>query len=413
MRYGLIGEHLGHSFSKDIHEQIGEYPYSLQELSPEELDSFLKAKEFKAINVTIPYKEKVIRYLDNVSDEVLKIGACNTIVNRDGRLCGYNTDYRGMNDMLLKGNIEVKGKKTLVLGTGGTSRTASTLLTDLGASLVRKASRRQSDEENIISYQDLIDKCRDVEIIINTTPCGMFPNNSDIPLSIDMFPNLEGVADVIYNPLRSRLLLEVQERGLKNIGGLYMLVSQAIHANTFFCNHEVYYVKMESIYHNLLTNKENICLIGMPSCGKSTVGKMISAKLGREFYDSDTLIEEKVGMSVAQYIQQKGIDSFRQIESVVIADLSKRNSCVISTGGGSILNGENVKNLRQNSRIFFLDRSLQNLTPTSDRPLSSDLSALKALFMERYPLYQKVCDVRIDADSSYDDVVESILNTIR
>ncbi|MBO7522551.1 MAG: shikimate kinase, partial [Bacteroidales bacterium] len=171
--------------------------------------------------------------------------------------------------------------------------------------------------------------------------------------------------------------------------------------------------KMESIYNNLLTKKENICLIGMPSCGKSTVGKMISARLDRTFYDSDTLIEEKVGMAVAQYIQQKGIESFRQIESEVIADLSKKNGCVISTGGGSILKEENVKCLRQNSRIFFLDRSLQNLTPTADRPLSSDLSALKALFTDRYPLYQKVCDVRIDADVSYDEIVESILNTIR
>ena len=413
MRYGLIGEHLGHSFSKDIHEQIGEYPYSLQELSPEELEGFINAREFKAINVTIPYKEKVIKYLDEVSDEVLNIGACNTIVNRDGKLCGYNTDYRGMKDMLLKGDINVKDKKVLILGTGGTSRTASSLLTDLGASLVRKASRRQSDDENVISYHDLIDKCRDVQIIINTTPCGMYPNNSFKPLSIDMFPKLEGVADVIYNPLRSRLLLDAQANGLKSIGGLYMLVSQAIHANALFCDHEVYYDKMESIYNNLLTKKENICLIGMPSCGKSTVGKMISARLDRTFYDSDTLIEEKVGMAVDQYIHQKGIESFRQIESEVIADLSKKNGCVISTGGGSILKEENVKCLRQNSRIFFLDRSLQNLTPTADRPLSSDLSALKALFAERYPLYQKVCDERIDADVSYDEMVESILNTIR
>lgn len=408
MKYGLIGEHLCHSFSREIHDSIGEYSYELLELAPEGVEGFLKSREFCAINVTIPYKEMVIAELDWVSPEVKNIGACNTIINKDGRLFGYNTDYSGMKAMLQRASIEICGRKVLVLGTGGTSRTAVALVKNLGATEVKRASRRNGDESDVICYDSLASEYSDIQVIINTTPCGMFPKTEFTPVDLKIFDRLEGVADVIYNPLRSRLLQDAAARGLKTVGGLYMLVAQAVFANALFMNHEVSNILIDRIFNELLAVKENICLIGMPSCGKTTVGEALADKLGRPFFDSDRCIAEKAGMPAAEYIHRNGIAAFRQVEKETLAELAKKDCCVIATGGGAVLDGENVRNLKQKGRLFFLDVSLCNLTPTSDRPLSKDIAALEALYNERYPIYCGACDTKIDGNGTCAEIVERI-----
>ena len=352
MKYGLIGEHLCHSFSREIHDSIGEYSYELLELAPEGVEGFLKSREFCAINVTIPYKEMVIAELDWVSPEVKNIGACNTIINKDGRLFGYNTDYSGMKAMLQRASIEICGRKVLVLGTGGTSRTAVALVKNLGATEVKRASRRNGDESDVICYDSLASEYSDIQVIINTTPCGMFPKTEFTPVDLKIFDRLEGVADIINNPLRSRLLQDAAARGLKTVGGLYMLVAQAVFANALFMNHEVSNILIDRIFNELLAVKENICLIGMPSCGKTTVGEALADKLGRPFFDSDRCIAEKAGMPAADYIRRNSIAAFRQIEKETLAELAKKDGCVIATGGGAVLDGENVRNLKQKGRLF-------------------------------------------------------------
>ncbi|MCF0167888.1 MAG: shikimate dehydrogenase [Bacteroidales bacterium] len=402
MKYGLIGEHLGHSFSKTIHSLIGEYDYELLELKPEELDGFLKRREFNAINVTIPYKEIVIPYLHFVSEEVAAIGACNTIVNRDGLLYGYNTDYSGMKEMIISNGIGISGKKVLILGTGGTSKTAMKLAGDLGATQVRRVSRSKRDDPAILTYGELAQAASDTQVIINTTPCGMYPDADAVPVDISLFPQLEGVVDAVYNPLRSKLVLDALSRGIKASGGLYMLVSQAIYANSLFLGHEVYHEMTNKLFHKLESEKENICLIGMPASGKTSIGQLLHERSGREFIDSDDVVEARIGMPIPKFFAENGEKAFRDIESAVISELAKKSSCIIATGGGAVLNPANVAALKQNSRLYFIDRPLEALIPTSDRPLSSDIDALRRRYQERYPIYRAAADCHLTAWPDYD-----------
>ncbi|MCF0172836.1 MAG: shikimate dehydrogenase [Bacteroidales bacterium] len=413
MRYGLIGEHLGHSFSKTIHERIGEYPYDHCEIAPSDLDGFLRAKGFTAINVTIPYKRSVIPHLDWMSPEVKAAGACNAVVNRDGRLYGYNTDYMGMRDLLASADMDVEGRNVLILGTGATSLTALALVRDLGAARVFRASRRQSDAADIVTYDNLEKISPDVHIIVNTTPCGMFPDTEAVPVDISLFPNLEGVADVIYNPLRSRLVVDALEMGIPAVGGLYMLVSQALHANAVFMDHGVYGDLCHTIYGEMLSEKENVCLIGMPSSGKTTVGRMVAKSLGRPFHDTDEIIRQRIGMSIPEYFRSHSEAEFRSVEREVIQEMSREQASVIATGGGSVLNLDNVRSLRTNSRIYFLDCRLENLMVTRDRPLTSSRDALSAKYKQRNPIYNRVCDVRIDANLDVADTAMQILSDRR
>ncbi|MCR4790137.1 MAG: hypothetical protein K5839_03550 [Treponemataceae bacterium] len=391
MQYGLIGEHLGHSFSKDIHNLIGDYQYELREIEPEKLDDFMKEKDFKAINVTIPYKQSVIPYLDKIDSAAEMIGAVNTIVNKDGILYGYNTDFYGMKSLIEKIGLEVKDKNVLILGTGGTSKTAKALVQSLGAKTVFKVSRHADDEEGLISYDQALKKDQ-TNIIINTTPCGMFPKADCQPIELDSFSKLEGVIDAIYNPNCSNLILSAREKGLKAEGGLYMLVMQAVKAAEFFFDRKIDRLKADQIFNIILGRKENIVLVGMPACGKTSVGNQISKLLGKEIIDTDAQIVKKEGRAISEIFASEGEAYFRQLESQVIAEISQRTGIIISTGGGAVLNPLNVHNLKQNGKIYFIDRPLEQLMPTADRPTANDPEKIKNLFKVRHPIYEACAD---------------------
>lgn len=398
MQYGCIGEKLSHSFSKEIHNGLTDYIYELKELTPDEVGAFLEQKDFKAINVTIPYKQTVMPYLDHISDKARSIGAVNTIVNRDGVLYGYNTDFYGLSLLLEKNNISLAGKKVLILGSGGTSRTALAVAKESGAAHVLRLSR--TAREGCITYTDALSNHTDAEIIINTTPCGMFPFAGVSPIDIDAFPRLEAVADAIYNPLCSELVLSAKARGLKAAGGLYMLVMQAVKAVEFFLGESPDTEKAEAVYQRLLQEKQNIVLIGMPACGKSSVSAALQRLLGRETVDTDTLITEKAGKSIPEIFEESGERGFRDIESAVIKELSSKQGLVIATGGGAILREENLRALRANGVLVFLDRPLSELLPTEDRPLSSDRAAMERRYHERFDKYVAAADLHIPATTA-------------
>lgn len=410
MKYGLIGERLSHSFSRIIHQKIGGYGYGLYEIPPKHLDSFLKRKEFLGINVTIPYKEAVIPYLDFIDEPAKRIGAVNTIVNRDGKLCGYNTDYYGLKALFIRANIDPKGKKAVILGSGGTSKTALAVLTDLGASSILRVSRY--GKGGAITYEELLTNHFDARIIVNTTPSGMFPDVHQQPVSLEGFKQLEGVIDVIYNPLNTSLTKQAKSMGIKSETGLYMLVEQAVRASELFRDVSIPKSETERIFDELRREKENIVLIGMPASGKSTVGKILAERLGRRLVDTDELIEEQTSMSIKDYFERYGEDEFRRLESEVIKELSKETSLIISTGGGAILRVENISALKYNGKLFFIDRPLEKLIPTDSRPLSSSREAIKARYNERYSIYCNCCDVRIDADREADEVADKIMENL-
>ncbi|MBQ4510208.1 MAG: shikimate dehydrogenase [Clostridia bacterium] len=406
MKYGLIGEHLKHSFSKIIHEEIGDYVYEIKEIEPQNVDSFMKAKDFKAINVTIPYKETVIPYLDYIDDSAKKIGAVNTIVNNNFKLYGYNTDYSGMKALAMKIGLEIKDKKVLIIGTGGTSKTATAVVTDMGAKEIIYVSNIQV--ECAYSYEEVYANHTDAEIIFNTSPVGMYPKNDGIPIDLSKFPRLEGLLDVVYNPIRTNLVIEAQRLGIKAEGGLYMLGAQAVYAYEHFMATSVDKSLCDSIFKKVLAEKDNIVLTGMPSSGKTTVGKVLAQKTGKTFVDTDDEIVKKIGMDIPSYFAKYGEAEFRKVESEVIKELSPKNSLIIATGGGAILNYDNIRRLKQNGKIYFINRSLENLTPTSDRPLSSDVSALEKRYNERYPIYISTADTVIDGNSTVEDVANAI-----
>lgn len=398
MNYGLIGEKLSHSFSKEIHESIADYKYELCEISRDNLSDFLNKREFSAINVTIPYKKEVIPYLDEVSTAAKELQAVNCIVNKNGKLYGYNTDYFGMRNTILRSNIDISSKKVLILGTGGTSRTSSLVCKDLGAGEIILVSR--DEKEGALTYNEAYSKHTDAQIIINATPVGMYPNSYASPLDLGKFSNLKAVFDAVYNPIRTQLVLEAQKRNIYAEGGLYMLVSQAVHAIELFINTKFEENKADEIYHKVLKEKENIVLIGMPSSGKTTVGKIIADDLSREFYDLDDEIEKHIGCTIAEFFKSHTEKEFRDIETQITKEISKKNGIVIATGGGCILREENANALKSNGRLYFLDRALDNLTPTDSRPLATKKEALKKLYDARYNLYLNTCDIQINGNLS-------------
>ncbi|MBQ4630101.1 MAG: shikimate dehydrogenase [Clostridia bacterium] len=407
MKYGLIGEKLGHSFSKEIHEKIENYDYRLQEIAREDLDDFMTKREFVAINVTIPYKEAVIPHLSSIDDKAKAIGAVNTIVNSNGKLHGYNTDFLGMEALIKKAGIEPEGKKVIILGSGGTAKTAFAVAKYMGASDVICTSRTGRGE--CITYEELYENHSDVDIIINTTPCGMFPNCGDVPVEIDRFPKLSGVIDAIYNPLRTNLVLSALKKGIKAEGGLYMLASQAVFAAEKFTGKTYDLSVTDKAYNDIFSSKENIVLIGMPASGKTTVGKIISKITSREIIDTDAMIVEKAQMEITDIFEKYGEKYFRDLESECVEEASAKNGCIIATGGGAILRKENVDSLSRNGKIYFIDRPLSSLIPTSDRPLASDEEAIRKRYTERYCIYCDSANEIIDADCSADEVAKKIL----
>ena len=399
MEYGCIAKKLGHSFSAEIHSLIGGYDYRLREVAEDELDSFMKARDFIGINVTIPYKKDVIPYLSEMNDIAARIGSVNTVVNRGGKLYGYNTDYFGLKALIAHAKISLEGRTVLVLGTGGTSVMAQCVASDLGAKEVKAVSRRPAD--GVITYREAEENYRDAEIIINTTPVGMFPENYAAPVDISRFERLEGVVDAVFNPLRTPLVLSAEKCGIKAEGGLYMLVAQAVYASEIFRDVSIPKTEIDRIFREVLHMKENIALTGMPACGKSATGRFIAEKLGRELVDTDDEIVKRTGKEITEIFAELGEEGFRDIETEVIKDVCKRSGIVISTGGGAILRDENVDALRQNCKVFFLDRDPDWLTPTADRPTASDRAAIRKRYDERHERYISTADeVIIPADGA-------------
>lgn len=406
MKYGLIGEHLSHSFSPVIHGMLADYEYELKEIAPEDIDSFFKEADFLGINVTIPYKQTVIPYLDYIDEGARAIGAVNTVVKRDGRLCGYNTDFYGMKMLFAHAGIDPNGKKAAILGSGATSKTASAVLDSLGASEILRVSRGGKDGS--VTYEELAEKHKDIEIIVNTTPVGMYPDIYGCPIDISLFPRLSGVIDAVYNPIRTPLIMDALSRGINAEGGLYMLVGQAVRASEVFLGKEYPEGTLDRIYGNVKRRKENIVLIGMPACGKSTAGKLLRKKFQRLLVDTDKLIEQKMGMKVSEIFEKYGEGEFRRLETEVIKEVSALNSIIIATGGGAILKEENVRALKQNGRLIFIDRPIEMLMPTESRPLSSSREAIQKRYDERYHIYCSVCDERVDASGSPRRTAETI-----
>lgn len=406
MEYGCIGEHLPHSFSKEIHEKIGDYPYILRELRPEDVGPFLEAKEFRAINVTIPYKQTVIPYLYEMDENARAIGAVNTVVNRNGRLYGYNTDFYGMNALIRREKIQIAGQKVLILGTGGTSRTAFAVAEHLGARAVYKVSR--TARKDAVTYAQALQDHADAGIIINTTPVGMYPHPDASPIDPAAFHHLEAVLDAVYNPLRTKLILSAREQGVRAQTGLYMLVSQAVRAYEIFMDTAAPADISEAIFQDIYASKQNIVLIGMPGSGKSSVGKRLAEMTGRPFFDTDERIRETAGAEIAEIIRTEGEAFFRELETKAVKSIAEKTGCVIATGGGAVLKPENTEYLKMNGRLYFLDRDPDLLIPTPDRPLSSTKEAVLQRYKERYPVYTAAADDRIPGN----DEIESVANAI-
>ena len=404
MEYGLIGERLGHSFSVPIHERLTGEGYGLQEIAPGKLEAFMRRKDFRGINVTIPYKQAVMPYLDEISETARAIGAVNTVVNRDGRLYGDNTDCDGLTRLILRVCPKPAGKKTLVLGTGGTSRTAAYAARMLGAEPVIRVSR--TAREGAVTYEEARQAHGDAELIINTTPCGMYPGDGETPVSPADFPRTEAVVDVVYHPLRTQLVLDARKKGIPAEGGLYMLVAQAVRAAGIFRGMEYDPGRTEEIFRNLAREKENIVLTGMPGSGKSAVAAILGRRLGRQVIDTDRRIVELAGTEITEIFRRDGEATFRDLESRVIREAGRETGVIISTGGGAVLRPDNVDALRRNGRLFWLDRAEEELVPTEDRPLADSREKMRTLYRQRRPVYEATADERIDVTGDAEDTAK-------
>ena len=401
---GLLGRKLGHSYSPQIHAQLGSYCYELFEKEPEEIESFLKKGDFSGLNVTIPYKKAVIPYLDELSPAAQKIGAVNTIVRQpNGKLIGHNTDYFGFRYLLQKSGTDVQGKKVLVLGSGGASNTAVAVLRQLGADAIVISRTGENNYQNISLHTD-------ASVIVNATPVGMYPENGRTPVSLDHFPHLEGVLDVIYNPARTAFLLDAESRGLPAMNGLRMLVAQAKESAEWFTGEKIDDSLIETIYHDLQLQMQNIILIGMPGCGKTTIGQMLAERLHKDFFDADDVLEQNTGRPITEIIPQDGEAAFRLLETQTLAQLGKRSGLVIATGGGCVTQDRNYPLLHQNGSIFWLKRELNRL-PTEGRPLSRP-GKLAEMYSVREPMYRRFADAEISNNASVENAVDGILHIL-
>ncbi len=404
MKCGLLGRKLSHSHSPEIHKQLGSYDYSLFEIEPEALPAFLTERDFDGINVTIPYKKAIIPYCDRLTEVAQKLGAVNTVIrNPDGSLTGHNTDYFGFQSMLHHSGLQVDNKKVLVLGSGGASNTVCAVLRELGARVIVISRSGENNYGNLGNH-------RDAALLVNTTPVGMYPAVDEAPLSLDCFPHLEGVLDLIYNPLETRLLLDARNRNLTTENGLWMLIAQAKESAQWFTGKEISDSVIARIYKVMSQQFHSLILIGMPGCGKSTVGALLAQRLGREFVDADVYLEKAVGISIPEIFQKHGEQGFRQMETQVLSQLGKRQGLVIATGGGCVTVPENYGHLHQNGMIIWLKRSLKQL-PTEGRPLSQATTA-EAMYNIRQPLYQAFSDYEIENSATPETTAQAILHTL-
>lgn len=404
MQCGLLGRKLGHSYSPQIHNLLGDYSYVLFEKEPEELGNFLKNGEFSGLNVTIPYKKEVISYLSELSPTAQKMGCVNTVLRRsDGTLYGHNTDYFGFTSLVRHAGLSVAGKKVLVLGSGGASNTAVAALKDLGASPVVISRSGENNYQNLHLH-------RDAAAIVNATPVGMYPNTGVSPIDLELFPHLEGVLDVIYNPARTQLLLDAEKLGIPRENGLWMLVAQAKEAAEVFTGRKISNEVIEKIYRRLSHQMKNIVLIGMPGCGKSTIGTLLAEKLGRTLADADEKIISLAGKSIPDIFAQDGEPTFRDWETQALTELGKQSSLVIATGGGCVTKKRNYSLLHQNGYLVWLERDCSVL-PTDGRPLSQ-ANDLGKMYAARKPLYEVFADIRVENTGTPAETVQKILDAL-
>ncbi len=407
IRCGLLGEKLSHSFSPQIHKRLADYSYTLFEVQASNLANFLKSDRFDAINVTIPYKKAVIPFLDEISEQALKIGSVNTVIKlKNGGLRGENTDYFGFYYLVKQSGIEIENKKVLILGTGGASLTAQAVSSDLGAQKVTFVSRNGE-----VNYESVYSICSDFEVIINCTPVGMYPNNLNSPIDLEKFNNCQGVIDMIYNPQKTKLLLDAERLSIPSINGLPMLVAQAKKASELFLDCKIDDGKIASITKEISNDTSNIILVGMPGCGKTTIGTMLAEKLNRKLIDTDQMIVNSEGENIPSIFEKYGEDYFRACECRAIADAGKMSGAIISTGGGCVTRAENLEPLVQNGKIFFIKRDLSMLD-TDGRPLSK-ANKLVEMYRKRLPLYRKFCDFEVENNAKIEDCVEEIIKLHR
>lgn len=403
-KFGLIGKTLKHSYSKKIHALLGDYPYEMHEIAPEQVGAFVLNCRLNAFNVTIPYKKDVIPYLDEIDERALLIGAVNTVVKRDGKIKGYNTDFDGMVYMLSRAGITLKDKNVLILGSGGTSNTAQAVSKSLGAKNVSVLSRTGQ-----INYENYKEKVPETQVVINTTPVGMFPENYTCKIDLDAFPMLSGVADAVYNPALTLLLYQAKKRNLPYTNGLPMLVAQAKYALELFIDKKVSDSVIEPIISELEREKTNIVLVGMPGSGKTSVGQKLASELSMQFIDTDELIVKRENRDIPQIFKDSGEEYFRKVESEVLREVGTLSGKIISTGGGVIKNVENYFPLKQNSAIFWINRDVEKLV-TDGRPLSKDLETVKKLYLERKDAYTAFADVKVDNNGDINDTVKGVIS---
>lgn len=401
LRCGLLGEHLAHSYSPQLHAMLGGYGYSLFEAAPADLGAFLQSGAFDALNVTIPYKQTVLPYCAALSETAGKIGSVNTLLRRaDGTLYGDNTDYDGFLWLLQRGGGIRSGEHAVVLGDGGASKTVQAVLRDLGAK-VTVLSRKGENGFDKLAQQD------DAVLLVNATPVGMYPDNGERLVDLSLLPNCRLVLDLIYNPARTHLLLDAEKRGVRCENGLAMLVAQAKRAAELFTGTDIPDSRCEEILCKLNAQMRNLILIGMPGCGKSAVGRLLAERLHRPFYDADAALEKELGCDIPTFFAAQGEKAFRDAETKVLARLGKGSGCVIATGGGCVTREENYPLLHQNGTIVWLRRPLDRL-PKDGRPISQSID-LAALYEARKPLYERFCDLSADNGGTAEETVDAIV----
>ena len=403
MKCGLLGERLGHSFSPMIHNMLSDYEYKLYEIKPEDLENFLKSGNIDAFNVTIPYKKAVIPYIDEISPEASAIGAINAVVRKNGKLYGYNTDYFGFEYMLDSANINVSGKKALLIGNGGAAATVKAVLADKKIGKIVTVDSKTNTPE-------LLSLHKDTNIIINASPVGMYPHNQTSAIDLSLFPNCEAVFDIVYNPLRTELMLQAEKKGICAVGGISMLVAQAVRGFEIFTGEKCESGIIEKIIDRILRDTQNIILVGMPSCGKSTVGELLSKALSRHFIDADLEFKGMHSITPAEAINTLGEHIFRDMEAITLAELGKRSGAIIATGGGAVTRSENYPSLHQNGVIIYIKRDIDKLSDEG-RPLSQK-GSINELFNKRKALYEEFADLTVENNGSTEEAAKNIITAL-